>query len=155
VVVRTNSSTVSTVLWLADERLASGGEDGTIAIWHLPKALPKDFTPKPEKILTNGSSVRSLAVLPDGRLASGGGDGSIQIWHLPRDLPKEFTPKPEKVVASGSSVWSLAVWEGRLASGHEDGTIKIWGKDFADKPDDPPPERQPSPVAGGPGWAAG
>ena len=75
---------------LADGRLASGGQDGTIKLW------PKDATGEPV-VLTHGAGVKSLAVLADGRLASGGYDGKIKLW------PKDGTGEPV-VLTHGAAV---------------------------------------------------
>jgi WD40 repeat protein len=104
---------------LADGRLASGGEDGTIKIWS------KDFNAEPKR-LPRGSWVTALAAWPDGRLASGGNDGKIKIW------PKDFVGEPV-ILDHGVEVGSLAAWPGRrLASGGQNGIIKIWPKDLKD-----------------------
>ena len=58
---------------LADGRLASGGDDGTIKLW------PKKCTGEPV-VISHGSRLYALAVLPDGRLASAGQDGKIKLW---------------------------------------------------------------------------
>jgi WD40 repeat protein len=98
---------------LADGRLVSGGEDGTIKLW------PTDGTDEPV-VLSHGSSVFSLAVLADGRLASGGYDRKIKLWS------KNGTGEPV-VLSHGSWVYSLAVLaDGRLASGGGDGNVKLW-----------------------------
>jgi WD40 repeat protein len=108
-----HGSRVRSLVALADGRLASGGEDGTIKLW------PKDGTGEPV-VLSHGSGVRSLAVLADGRVASGGEDGTIKLW------PKDGSGEPA-VLSHGSGVLSLAVLaDGRLASGGEGGTIKLW-----------------------------
>ena len=116
---------------LADERLASGGDDGKIKLW------PKTGTGEPA-LLSQGSAVLSLAVQPDGRLASVGGDGMIKLW--PEDgvaEPALFShyswarsltaPADGRRLATRAEVRSLAVLaDGRLASGGEDGMVKLW-----------------------------
>jgi WD40 repeat protein len=73
VVVLSHGGLVHGLAVLADGRLASGGQDGTIKLW------PKEGTGAPV-VLSRGSNVLSLAVLADGRLASGGVDGKIKLW---------------------------------------------------------------------------
>jgi WD40 repeat protein len=112
---------VSLLAVLADGRLASGGNDGTIKLW------PTEGTGEPV-VLTYGAGVRSLAVLADGRLASGSSDGTIKLW------PTEGTGQPV-VLTHGVDVTSLAVLaDGQLASGGEDGTIKLWPTEGTGQP---------------------
>ena len=109
-----HSGVVRSLTVLADGRLASGGDNGTIKLW------PRDFKGEP-MVLTHGSVVRALAVLADGRLASGGYDGMIKLW------PKDFAGEPVTLVHGGGAVVSLvALPGGRLASAGQDGMIKLW-----------------------------
>jgi WD40 repeat protein len=118
---RNVGSPVVSLAVLADFRLASGGEDGNIAVW------PEEGT-RESVILAQGSSVLSLAVLADGRLASGGKDGRIRLW------PKNGMGEP-LVLAQGSPVTSLAVLaDERLASGGIDGRIRLWPKNGMGEP---------------------
>src|SRR6516165_7667511 len=120
-VVLSHGGWVLSLAALADGRLASGGDDGTIKLW------PKEGAGEPV-VLSHGDPVLSLAVLADGRLASGVRDGAIKLW------PKDGTGEPV-VLSHGSSVYSLAVLaDGRLASGGYDGTIKLWPKEGAGEP---------------------
>jgi hypothetical protein len=120
-VVVAHGDWVTSLVALADGRLASGGYDGKIKLW------PKDGSGEPV-VLAQGSLVESLAVLSDGRLASGDLRGTIKLW------PKDGTGEP-LVLSHGSSVKSLAVLaDGRLASGGDDGKIKLWPKDGSGEP---------------------
>jgi WD40 repeat protein len=106
---------------LADGRLASSDDDGTIRLW------PKEEPGEPMAV-SHGGEILSLAVLTDGRLASGGYDGKIKLW------PQHGIGEPA-VLSHGSPVWSLAVLaDGRLASGGRDGKIKLWPKDGIGEP---------------------
>ena len=118
---RNVGSPVLSLTVLVDLRLASGGEDGNIAVW--PEEGTRELV-----ILAHGTPVLSLAVLADGRLASGGEDGKIKLW------PKNGTGEPS-VLLHGSPVLSLAVLgDGWLASGGEDGSIRLWPKNGMGKP---------------------
>ena len=120
-VVLSHGGWVLSLAALADGRLASGGDDGTIKLW------PKEGAGEPV-VLSHGDPVLSLAVLADGRLASGVRDGAIKLW------PKDGTGEPV-VLSHGSSVYSLVVLaDGRLASGARDGTIKLWPKEGTGEP---------------------
>ena len=108
---------VWTVAALPDGRLASGGADGTVRIWH-----PDDPTVEPRVFTDHGDHVRSVAVLPDGRLASGGNDGTVRIWH-----PDDPTVEAQVFTDHAGDVRAVTTLpSGRIASGGEDGIVLVW-----------------------------
>ena len=111
---------VWTVAALPDGRLASGGADGTVRIWH-----PDDPTIEPRVFTDHGDHVRSIAVLPDGRLASGGNDGTVRIWHP--DNPDDPTVEAQVFTDHAGDVRAVTTLpSGRIASGGEDGIVLVW-----------------------------
>ena len=73
-VLQGHTSSVRSVIQLADGRLASGSYDETICIW-------STSTGQCEKVLQGHTSdVKSVIQLTDGRLASGSNDKTIRIW---------------------------------------------------------------------------
>ena len=110
-----HSSSVTSVAWSADGKLASGSTDETVIIWDLKTGQPgqtlKGHTPP----------VTSVAWSLDGQLASGSYDDTVIIWDLKTGRPGQ-TLKGHK-----SPVYSVA-WsaDGQLASGSSDNTVIIW-----------------------------
>jgi WD40 repeat protein len=120
----------TSLVGLADGRLATGDVGGNLTIWTpggQPGALPQ------------GSEVTSLAELGDGRLASGDQGGNISIWPI-KDFAGVLTlvppprgadyPSPESKVINSL----VGLKDGRLAGVDLGGNIKIWPKDFVGAP---------------------
>lgn len=106
---------------LPDGRIALGGFDGNILLWHPRSEI--------ELVTLSGHSgqVTALAVLPDGRLASSSTDRTVRVWDISRMVGVEV------LEGHSSSVSVLAVVpDGRVASGSDDGTVRIWGKQQTD-----------------------
>src|SRR5262249_17588988 len=82
-IVLSHGSPVGSLAVLADGRLASGAEDGTIKLW------PMDSTEEPA-VLSQGRPISRLAALVDGRLASSWG-GEIKVW------PKDGVGEPSVI----------------------------------------------------------
>ena len=76
-VLRFHESAVNAVVMLPDGRIATGGEDGRIAIWQPGRAEPvRTFTGHTAPIV-------GLAVSPDGkRLASASWDRTARVWPI-------------------------------------------------------------------------
>jgi WD40 repeat protein len=150
-----HESGVWALCMLADGRLASGSDDGTILIW--------DLTTNAEVGMLRGhtSSVTALVMLPDGRLASGSSDKTVRIWELTLGVENAspvrcknsisalaVSPDAHLVVGltDGSIEWLnpagnadavvkghggeitslLFLPDGRLASSSSDSTIRLW-----------------------------
>ena len=104
--------------------LASGSEDNTIRLWHLPDGECAATLRGP------GLFVYSLAVTPDGSLlASGSWGGTIRLWRLPDGECVATLPGHE------DRVTSLAVTPdgSLLSSGSLDGTCLLYTSDAADE----------------------
>jgi WD40 repeat protein len=106
---------VYTLCLLADGRLASGSEDGTIRLW--------DAATGAETACLKGHTgwVTALCLLADGRLASGSTDRTIRLW--------DVATGAETARLEGHSVVVTALCllaDGRLASGSDNGTIRLW-----------------------------
>lgn len=101
-------------LW-RNRYIASGSEDGSIAIWnlHTGRCL--------EKLKGHKDCIYSLIGLPDGRLASGSGDMTIKIWNIRSGKCEKTLEGHQKEVFT-----LVALPEGRLASGSSNGAIKVW-----------------------------
>ena len=82
-VLRFHDSAVNAVAILPDGRIATGGEDGRIALW-------RPGAPQPERVLEGHTApVASLAVSPDGRrLASASWDRTVRVWPLDGGAPQ-------------------------------------------------------------------
>jgi len=98
--------------------LASGGEDGAIALWDSQTGRLL------RNIKAHQHGIKTIAFSPDGQtLASGSGDNTIKLWDV-------RTGKLQQTL-TGHSGWVFAVAfspDGRtLASGSGDNTIKLWG----------------------------
>jgi hypothetical protein len=106
---------------LSKQRLASGGDDGTVRLWSL-EAGQED----PVAVLkAHEGPVRALAFSPNGRTLASGGNGAVRLWDpitaeelmsLPgqEDAVKAlvFTPKGDGLLSAGAAgsirCWSAA-----------------------------------------------
>lgn len=95
--------------------LASGGWEGRLHLWSLPRGTRRTSWQ------AHADSVNGLAFLRDGALlVSAGYDGRIVVWDLQAGS--------HRVWQTEAPVTSLAVdaARGLLASGHDDGRVTLW-----------------------------
>lgn len=100
-----------------NQRIASGGHDGTIKLWAVDGREILTFQGR------HADDVLSVAFSPDGKLlASGSSDKTIKLWTVADG--KEL----DTLAGHTESVWSVAFSpDGQLlASGSSDKTIKLW-----------------------------
>jgi cytochrome c len=115
-VLRGHDSAVNAVVFLTNDRVATGGEDGRIAIW-------QQGQPAPATILQGHTApIVSLALSPDGAtLASASWDRTIRLWPLAGGAPRVLEGHAQNVNGVAFSP------DGRtLVSAGYDATIRIW-----------------------------
>ena len=98
--------------------LASGSDEGTVRLWHLP-----DGEPMKELKGRHIGGVTSIAMSMDGKtLATGSWDRTVRLWRLPDGEPLATLEGHNKVVRT------LAISpDGRtLASGSADHVARLW-----------------------------
>ncbi|MBK6973769.1 MAG: hypothetical protein IPH26_12765 [Sterolibacteriaceae bacterium] len=118
-----HTDSVSTLVALADGRLASGSDDGTVRLWD-PEGMGE-----PRVFEGHTGGVKSLVALADGRLASGSDDNTVRLWE------PAGVREPRILVGHTSLVTSLvALADGRLASASFDGTVRLWDPDGVGEP---------------------
>ena len=110
--------------------LASGSNDGTVALWDV--ADPAHPSPLGQPLASGGAAaVDSVAFSPDGhQLASGDDDGIIRLWDVADPAHPSALGQPiGSALTSGTvAVNSVAFSpDGQmLASGDDDGTVALW-----------------------------
>jgi WD40 repeat protein len=105
---------------LAERRLVSAADDGTIRLWDLATCAEVAC------LQGHNGSVDALCVLADGRLASGSSDGTIRLWDLSTSAE---TARIEITPVENGTWWVTALCtlpDGRLAFGDSEGTIRLW-----------------------------
>lgn len=105
----------------SDTLKASGGDDGTIKLWHVPKYDPVN------RILGHVGNVTCVDISPDGRwMFSGGADDVVRTWDLTQgSRVDEITFVGHADDVTGLVNHSKASW---IASCSADGTVKIWDR---------------------------
>lgn len=123
-----HTSHIWEIAWSPDgQRIASAGDDGTIALWQ--KQNYNGFSPQPKQILRGHShKVKTVRFSPDGTfLASGSDDGTVKLWSLEGNLLTTFQGHKNSVESlSFSSDGKI------LASASRDGTVILWNLDLED-----------------------
>ena len=112
---------VSSVMPLADGRLASCSYDQAVKVWDLSKPDGQQCV---ATLKEHTNFVRSVTPLADGRLASCSDDQTVKMW----DLSK---PDGQQCVTTlkghSGRVWSVTpLADGRLASCSFDTTVNVW-----------------------------
>jgi cytochrome c len=115
-VLRFHESAVNAVATLKDGRLATGGEDGKIAIWKPGEPVPS------QTFEGHTAPIVSLSVSPDGNtIASASWDRTIRLWPLSGGAPKILEGHSQNV--NGVAFTS----DGKnLVSAGYDATVRIW-----------------------------
>jgi cytochrome c len=115
-VLRFHESAVNAVVFVADGRIMTGGEDGRVAVW-------QPGSPMPAQVFEGHTApVAGVAVSPDGRLvASASWDRTIRLWPLAGGTPRvleghqqnvngvAFTPDGQSLVSAGYDL-TLRIW---------------------------------------------
>lgn len=107
---------VWTLMELDDGRVASGGRDGSIRIWHGEGALSSSLT-------GHSQSVLGLIEVRPGVIASISRDRTLRYW----DVAEERCIR--SVTAHAAAVLSIVLTSGQtIATGSADHTIRLWSE---------------------------
>ncbi|AEP11491.1 MULTISPECIES: WD40 repeat domain-containing serine/threonine protein kinase [Chloracidobacterium] len=115
--LRLSGHAPTSLVYLPDGRLISGGRDGQLCLWHTTETGPL------QTVEAHLEAIRALALSPDGRwLASSDWNGVIKLW-----ATQDFT-NLVTVEAHDGAAQSLAFApDGQhLASGGADALIHLW-----------------------------
>ena len=115
-VLRFHDGAVNAVAFLGDGRVASGGEDGRIALW-------KQGAQEPDTVLSGHQApIVTLALSPDGKtLASGSWDHTVRLWPLGGGEPRVLSGHSQNVNGIAFTPDGQA-----LVSAGYDATIRVW-----------------------------
>lgn len=102
---------------ITDDRIAFGGKDGTLFLWH-----PKE-SPEPKKLMGHTKHIWTLAFSPDGkRLSSGSSDKTVRIWDVEAgeeiDILSQDNSETTKALAFSP--------DGSMIAGGMFGCIHLW-----------------------------
>jgi len=120
-VLRFHDGAVNAAVLLADGRVATGGEDGRIAVWRFGRD-------EPDAVLEgHGAPVVALAVSPDGAsIASASWDHTVRVWPLAGGAGGAGGA-PRVLEGHAQNVNGVAFLpDGRVVSAGYDSTIRIW-----------------------------
>jgi cytochrome c len=115
-VLRFHHGAVNTVVFVANDRVATGGKEGSVALWRAGGA-------KPSSVLNGHTGpIVALAISPDGKqLASASWDRTVRLWPLDGGEPAVF--KGHQDNANGVAFAP----DGRtLVSVGYDATVRLW-----------------------------
>src|SRR5271166_71178 len=116
-VLRFHDGAVDTLLWLADGRIVSSGEDARIAIWRSRERKPS------EVLAGHQAPVVALAVAPDGAsIASASRDHTARLW----PLQDTSGPRVLKGHMQGVNGVAFSPDGASLVTAGYDATIRIW-----------------------------
>jgi cytochrome c len=123
-VLRFHESAVNAVAILNDGRLATGGEDGRVAIW-------KPGEPTPAQTFEGHTApIVSLAISPDrNTMASASWDRTIRLWPLSGAAPRVLEGHSQNV----NGVAFTADGKALVSAGY-DATVRIWQLEGAGSP---------------------
>ena len=111
--------TVTSILELADDRLAFGCYDGSIKVFNPETTIPVTQT----RITAHKEHVTTLCLLGIDRLISGSSNGMIGIWEIASMRCIQILDGH----SAGSSISCLLpLNESTILSGSADGTLKVW-----------------------------
>jgi hypothetical protein len=132
--LRGHADAVRAVGQLADGRLFSASDDGTLRLWGAGDGRPDAVLRAP-----GAKAVLSAAQLPDGQLLTGSADGTLRLWALPppcrAGAAAATHSAPARVLCGHSGpVNALAVPAAardgaRAVSGAADGDVRVWNVD--------------------------
>jgi eukaryotic-like serine/threonine-protein kinase len=113
---------IGSVAFGADERLATGGSDGTIGLWDTKAAGEAFAFGESRRLAGHPSPAIFLAVDRAGRIVSGGDDATVRVWDSGSGA------QLRQLVGHGSFISAVAVTpDGRRAvSGGWDGDLCQW-----------------------------
>jgi WD40 repeat protein len=111
-----HSKCVTALLALADGRLASGSEDGTVRLWH-PNSGECEHV-----LAAHSGSVLTLAELACGRLVSMTSTCTLQVWNTTTGECDHALPGRQR---EARALVPMPCGQ-RLASLYKDGAVQIW-----------------------------
>ncbi|WP_414587920.1 WD40 repeat domain-containing protein, partial [Scytonema sp. PCC 10023] len=105
----------SVAISIDNQRIVSGGEDGTVRLWDTQGKLLAELR-------GHQGTVYSVAISTDNqRIVSGGSDGTVRLWDTQGKLLAELR-------GHQGTVYSVAISTDnqRIVSGGSDGTVRLW-----------------------------
>lgn len=114
---------VESVAALPDDRIVTGGGDGTVRLWRTERAG------KVVELAAHDGRVLALATLPDGGFATGGEDGQLLLWKP--GAPGHELMDPLRIASLDGPVWrASALPDGRIVTyGGLPELVQLWHSD--------------------------
>ncbi|HLL75444.1 MAG TPA: WD40 repeat domain-containing protein [Pyrinomonadaceae bacterium] len=126
-----HSSSVSTIVFLNKNTVASGSLDGTVKLWDLTKDAGREFVASKKG---HSGGILSLAYSPETkRLATGGDDKAVKLWDATEQEPPPSLPEVNSVQSVALSAKSGKL----LATVDPGGNIALWDTEERRKLDSP------------------